>query len=107
LERLTGTSERGKKTRAKLIDDIHRELEAHTAIEEEIFYPAVRQAANDHDGEQMHFEFVEEHYLAGEVELPRAIDLDPESIEFTARCVVLKSSSCTTSPRRKSACSPA
>ncbi|HEY8432287.1 MAG TPA: hemerythrin domain-containing protein [Sandaracinaceae bacterium] len=90
LDRLAGTSERGVKTREKLIEDIHRELEAHTAIEEEIFYPAVREAANDHDGEQMYFEFVEEHYLAGEVELPRAIDLDASSIEFTAHCVVLK-----------------
>lgn len=90
LERLEGTSERGKKTREKLIEEIHRELEVHTAIEEEIVYPAVRQAADDHDGEQMHFEFVEEHFLAGEVELPRALELDAESIEFTARCVVLK-----------------
>lgn len=90
LERLEGTSERGKKTRDKLIEEIHRELEVHTAIEEEIVYPAVRQAADDHDGEQMHFEFVEEHYLAGEVELPRMLELDVESIDFTARCVVLK-----------------
>ena len=90
LERLTGTSERGKKMRAKFIDDIHREFEAHTAIEEEIFYPAVRQAANDHDGEQMHFEFVEEHYLAGEVELPRTLDVEPDTDEFTAHVAVLK-----------------
>lgn len=90
LDRLEHTSERGTKTRGKVIEEIHVELEAHTAIEEEIFYPAVRAAANDHEGEEMHFEFVEEHYLAGEVEVPRVMDLDPSSVEFTARCSVLK-----------------
>ncbi len=90
LERLEDTSERGRKTREKLIEDIRLELEVHTAIEEEIFYPAMREAADDHDGEEMHFEFVEEHYLAGEIELPRTIELDPESIQFTAHCSVLK-----------------
>lgn len=89
LERLIATSERGKKSREKVLHDIQIELEAHTAIEEEIFYPAVREAANDRDGEEMYFEFVEEHYLAGEVELPRVTEIDAGSVEFAAKTIVL------------------
>lgn len=90
LERLVGTSERGVKSREKVLHEIQVELEAHTAIEEEIFYPAVREEAQDREGEEMYFEFIEEHYLAGEVELPRALDCDAGSVEFAAKSMVLK-----------------
>lgn len=90
LDRLQGTSVRGAKTREKVLDDIHRELEVHTAIEEELFYPAIRKAAQDREGEEMHYEFIEEHYLAGEIELPRTLDVEAGSDEFTAHAVVLK-----------------
>jgi hemerythrin superfamily protein len=90
LDRLAGTSTRGAKTRERVLDDIHRELEVHTAIEEEIVYPAIREAADDTEGEELHFEMIEEHFLAGEVELPRMLDTSADSDEFTAKCVVLK-----------------
>lgn len=90
LDRLEGTSTRGSKTRERVIEDIHRELEVHSAIEEEIVYPAIREAASDTEGEELHFEMVEEHFLAGEVELPRLLDTSADSDEFTAKCVVLK-----------------
>lgn len=90
LTRLAATSVRGAKTRERVLDDIHRELEVHTAIEEEIFYPAIREAANNREAEEMHYEFVEEHYLAGEVELPRTLDVEPDTDEFTAHVAVLK-----------------
>ncbi len=38
------TGERALKAKSKLFEKIKQELEVHTAIEEEIFYPAVRQA---------------------------------------------------------------
>jgi hemerythrin superfamily protein len=90
LDRLEGTSTRGAKTRERVIEEIHRELEVHTAIEEELVYPAIREAASDTEGEELHFEMVEEHFLAGEVELPRMLDTSADSDEFTAKCVVLK-----------------
>lgn len=90
FERLEGTTARATKTRERLIADIHRELEVHTAIEDEIVYPAIREAAGDDEGEQMHFEFVEEHYLVGDVELPRILELSADSNEFTALCSVLE-----------------
>lgn len=90
LERLAGTTTRGSKTRERILDDIHRELEVHTAIEEEIVYPAIREAGGDTEGEELHFEMVEEHFLAGDVEVPRMIDTNADTDEFTAKCVVLK-----------------
>lgn len=90
LERLAATTARGTKTRERLAEQIHRELELHSAIEEDIVYPALREAANDTDGEEMHFEFIEEHFLAGEIEMPRLLDTDAATDEFTAKCSVLK-----------------
>lgn len=89
LARLGSTSARGTKTRERLAEQIHRELELHTAIEEEIVYPALREAADDTEGEEMHFEFVEEHFLSGQVEVPRLLDTDAATDEFTAKCSVL------------------
>jgi hemerythrin-like domain-containing protein len=89
LDRLVSTSDRAVKSRERIIEDLHLEIEAHTAIEEEIFYPAFRAAADDHDGEELYFESLEEHHLAGEYELPRVLDLDAGSIEFAARANVL------------------
>src|SRR5262249_11750735 len=39
--RFARTTERAARTRARLIEQIARELQVHTQIEEEIFYPAV------------------------------------------------------------------
>ncbi len=90
LERLSSTSERAVKSRERIIEDLHREVEAHTKLEEEIFYPAFRQAADEHDSEELYFEFIEEHHLAGEHEMPRVLDLDAGSIEFAGKSNVLR-----------------
>ena len=42
LEDLDSTTERGVKTREQLFNKIKQELEIHEAIEEEIFYPALK-----------------------------------------------------------------
>lgn len=89
LERLVHSSERAVKSRGRIIEELHREVEVHSAIEEEIFYPAFREAAGDHEGDQLYFESLEEHHLAGEHELPRVLELDPGSVEFAARSSVL------------------
>lgn len=44
LERLSSTTERGVKTRVELLHKIEQELMVHTDIEEEIFYPAYKEA---------------------------------------------------------------
>jgi hemerythrin-like domain-containing protein len=43
LEKLDATTERGVKTREELFTRIKRELEVHEAIEEEVFYPALKE----------------------------------------------------------------
>ena len=43
LSDLDSTTERGVKTREELFTRVRRELEVHEAIEEEIFYPALKE----------------------------------------------------------------
>ena len=49
--------------REKLRGQIDRELKVHTQIEEEIFYPAFRDAARKKDDKKMYFEALEEHHV--------------------------------------------
>ncbi|HVG25908.1 MAG TPA: hemerythrin domain-containing protein [Thermoanaerobaculia bacterium] len=55
LERATGAR------RTKLLGQIEQELQVHTQIEEEIFYPAYRDAGRKKDDQTMYYEAVEEH----------------------------------------------
>ncbi len=45
FQRFDKASDRADETKQKLVEEIERELEAHTTIEEEIFYPAVQDEA--------------------------------------------------------------
>jgi hemerythrin superfamily protein len=47
--------------RTKLLAQITRELEVHTTIEEEIFYPAYREASKKKDDQTMVYEAIHEH----------------------------------------------
>jgi hypothetical protein len=60
LDELESTTERGVKTRAELFATIKGELMVHEAIEEEIFYPALK----DHPkAEDIVLEGFEEHHV--------------------------------------------
>jgi hemerythrin-like domain-containing protein len=69
LDKLDSTTGRGVKTRAELLGRIKAELEVHEAIEEEIFYPALREHA---EAKEIVLEGYEEHSvvdtLLGELE---------------------------------------
>jgi hemerythrin superfamily protein len=65
LEKATGAR------RAKLLAQIGQELKVHTTIEEEIFYPAFREAAKKKDDQVMIYEAVQEHHMV-DVALPEA-----------------------------------
>ena len=75
------------RTRRQLLDQIATDLEAHMAIEEEMFYPAVRELGT-RKAEEMVAEAYEEHHVVKLVlaELPQ---VDPEAERFEAKMTVL------------------
>lgn len=74
----------------KLATQICNALKVHTTIEEEIFYPAFKEAGNRGEDAQLYFEAKEEHRAAGEMVLPDLLKTAPDSDEFGARAKVLK-----------------
>ena len=74
--------------RQKLLTQIEKELKVHTTIEEEIFYPAYREAARKKEDKKLFFEAVEEHHVVDMV-LPEMNEgSSPE--ELKAKAKVLK-----------------
>lgn len=73
------------KERAELAETIFAELEAHTTAEEEVFYPAIREAA----GDEIVDESVEEHHVV-DLLIGEMRKLDVDSDEWTAKFTVLK-----------------
>jgi hemerythrin-like domain-containing protein len=69
------------------MEQITTELKLHTKIEEEIFYPAVRETGTS-KAEEMIDEAFEEHHVVELVlaELPK---VDPEDARFEAKMTVL------------------
>lgn len=90
LAALEDTTNRAEKTRTELLGQIAAEIEAHVAIEEEIFYPAFKQAGEKSEDDKMYFEAVEEHRAAGELVLPDLLKTDVTSDQFGGRAKVLK-----------------
>jgi hypothetical protein len=58
------TTERAVKTRSEVYETIKRELTVHEAIEEEIFYPALKEHPNARD---IVLEGYEEHHVVDEI----------------------------------------
>ena len=82
LERATGAR------RTKLLGQIEKELEVHTTIEEEIFYPAYYKAAKKKDDQVMYYEAVAEHRVV-EMVLPQAGEGETNE-DLKAKAKVLK-----------------
>lgn len=90
LGQLEDTTSRALKKRRELIAEIEAKLKAHTTIEEEIFYPAFKDAGEKSDDDKMYFEALEEHRAAGDLVLPDLVATDPGSEKFSGRAKVLK-----------------
>ena len=90
LGELESTTTRALKKRRDLIVEIEAKLKAHTTIEEEIFYPAFKNAGEKSDDDKMYFEALEEHRAAGDLVLPDLVKTDPGSEKFSGRAKVLK-----------------
>lgn len=89
LNDLAGASERAGKKRKDLLETIEKELKVHTQVEDEIFYPAFKEA-NGSESNKMYFEAKEEHRAIEELILPDLKKADPDGDQFSGRCKVLK-----------------
>ena len=90
LAELAETTNRAEKTRTELLAKIAKELEVHTTIEEEIFYPAFKAAGEKSDDDKMFFEAMEEHRAAGDLVLPDLLRTGVTTDQFGGRAKVLK-----------------
>ena len=90
FEELRSTPKQSPDQRARLLERIAREVQVHSAIEEELFYPAFKQVAGEGDKEVMYFEALEEHRAVGELVLPDLMATDPGTDRFSGRAKVLK-----------------
>ena len=90
LTELADTTNRAEKTRNELLAKIAKEIEVHTTIEEEIFYPAFKDAGEKSDDNKMFFEAMEEHRAAGDLVLPDLLKTNVTSDQFGGRAKVLK-----------------
>jgi hemerythrin superfamily protein len=86
---LEKSSMRGGPRAQKLVAQIDKELTIHSQIEEEIFYPAFRDAVRTKDDKKMYFEAKEEHHVVKLV-LPEVKEGGMTVEEFAAKCKVLK-----------------
>ena len=88
LSELEKTSDTAVSKREQLLATIGQELTIHTRIEEEVFYPAFRDAAKKKDDAKLYYEALEEHHVVKLVlkELPQ---VDPEDERFEAKMKVL------------------
>jgi hemerythrin-like domain-containing protein len=89
LEQLEKSAPRGGARAQELVTKIDFELSVHSQIEEEIFYPAFRDAAGSKDDRQMYFEAKEEHHVVKLV-LPEVKEGGFSNDEFAAKAKVLK-----------------
>ena len=90
LSDLEATTRRALKRRGELLAKVAREIDVHTRIEEEIFYPAFKQAGDRGEDAKLYHEAREEHRAAGELVLPDLLKTAPDSEEFGGRAKVLK-----------------
>lgn len=89
LSELVQSTTRAEKKRVNLLEKIEQELQIHTQIEEEIFYPAFKEAGNS-EASKMYFEALEEHRAVDELVLPDLKKTSPTSEQFSGRAKVLK-----------------
>jgi len=77
------------KQREALVATLEREVKTHSQIEEEVFYPAFKSAAEKSEAEHMFYEAAEEHHIVDMV-LPALKAANPKSHEFEAKASVIK-----------------
>lgn len=87
FETLEGAGEGAMKTKERVFQQLADALAVHAEIEEKIFYPESKDAAED--TEELLREAVEEHLSVKRV-IADLMQTGPEDEQFDARCKVLK-----------------
>lgn len=75
--------------RTSTLRKLEQEIKVHSHIEEEIFYPAYREAVDERSAKQLYHESLEEHAVVDKV-LADFKKVDPSSPEFEGKAQVLK-----------------
>jgi hemerythrin superfamily protein len=86
FSRFEKTGPRAYATKRKLVDRIIRELSVHAAIEEQVFYPAIRHTLNETEDQVL--ESLEEHHLV-KTTLAELERTNPKDERFDAKVTVL------------------
>ena len=89
LEELSSTTERAVKKRTELLQRIGQELQIHTTLEEQILYPAIKQAGGKEEA-KMYYEAKEEHRTVDALVLPDLLHTEAGTVEFAGRVKVMK-----------------
>lgn len=89
LTQLSESTERGIKKRTELLAKLEMEITIHTKLEEEILYPAFKEAGGK-EQDVMYYEAKEEHRTVDSLVLPDLKQTDPGTPEFSGRVKVVK-----------------
>jgi hypothetical protein len=79
--------DRAYRKKQQIAERVFHELEVHSKLEEEIFYPAVQQRA-DKEGKELVLEGLEEHHVV-DVLIGELRQMEPEADEYDAKFKVL------------------
>ncbi len=77
------------KKRTELLRKLETEITVHTSLEEEILYPAFKEAGGK-EAAEMYYEAKEEHRAVDSLVLPDLKVTDPSAPEFAGRLKVVK-----------------
>jgi hemerythrin-like domain-containing protein len=89
LTQLSESTERGIKKRTELLAKLEMEISIHTKLEEEVLYPAFKEAGGK-EQDVMYYEAKEEHRTVDSLVLPDLKLTDPATPEFSGRVKVVK-----------------
>ena len=89
LNQLSESTDRALKKRAELLDKLELEITIHTQLEEQILYPAFKEAGGK-EQDEMYYEAKEEHRAVDSLVLPDLKSTDPSTPEFAGRVKVVK-----------------
>ena len=88
FKKFEDAGDRASQTKQRLFDEIKADLEAHTAVEEDIFYPAM-QKVRSKEVQDMVLEAIEEHKVVKTL-LEEIAQLTPDDAEFDAKMKVMQ-----------------